>query len=153
MQPILVNKLAFSKFPDMSPWYVRPIVTGFATQVTQNWLDKDLVRHMGMIDTDLKKTSESTVWLCGGEEPTAADFVGPAAFVSTRLVPSCSLLLARLSGVDFLPRVRFVRVQAMYFPLLALSKGRAATVPVPESIKAWVAKANERCVPRPSLLP
>ena len=48
-QPILVNKLAFSKFPDMSPWYARPIIAGFAAQVSKNWMDKELQKHLGMV--------------------------------------------------------------------------------------------------------
>lgn len=50
-QPILVNKLAFSKFPDMSPWYARPIIAGFAAQVSKNWMDKELEKHLGMVST------------------------------------------------------------------------------------------------------
>ncbi|CED85298.1 Glutathione S-transferase [Phaffia rhodozyma] len=72
LMPILVNKLVFSKFPQMAPWYVRPVIAGFADQVRASWLDKQLATHLQMIDGELKKSS--TGWFCNSEEPTGADF-------------------------------------------------------------------------------
>lgn len=73
LQPILVNKLVFSKFPAMAPWYVRPVIGAFTSQVDKMWLDTQLKTHLAMIDGELQKSS--TTWICGGEVPTAADFV------------------------------------------------------------------------------
>lgn len=49
LMPILVNKLVFSKFPAMSPWYIRPIISSFASSVDKMWLDKQLVTHLAMV--------------------------------------------------------------------------------------------------------
>lgn len=49
LMPILVNKLVFSKFPAMSPWFIRPIISSFASSVDKMWLDKQLVTHLAMV--------------------------------------------------------------------------------------------------------
>ncbi|KAL7411633.1 hypothetical protein BDY24DRAFT_342648 [Mrakia frigida] len=97
LMPILVNKLVFSKFPEMSPWYARPIITGFAAQVNKNWLDMELKKHLGMIDGDLQKTGSSSSWFCGGEEPTQADFVSDASPFPPFLATFVSLTYTPLS--------------------------------------------------------
>lgn len=44
-----MNKLVFQKFPQMSPWYVRPIIQSFASSVDKMWLNKQLTTHLGMV--------------------------------------------------------------------------------------------------------
>lgn len=62
LMPILVNKLVFSKFPAMSPWYIRPIISSFASSVDKMWLDRQLVTHLAMVrDLALAEPKPSAV--------------------------------------------------------------------------------------------
>lgn len=96
------------------------------------------------IDGDLQKTGSSSSWFCGGEEPTQADFVSDASPFPPFLATFVSLTYTPLSLSQLLSSIK----QAMYFPLLSLSKGRAGGLACPESIKSWVAKVEQRCVRR-----
>jgi glutathione S-transferase len=72
--PPLVMKLVFTTMVDRSPFFIRPISSGLASQVCKGFIDPSLKKMIALIDSYLNKDG-GRKWLAGTEEPTASDFL------------------------------------------------------------------------------
>ncbi|KAK9895166.1 thioredoxin-like protein [Cystobasidium minutum MCA 4210] len=74
LMPPLVMKLVFSTMVEKSPFFIRPISSALAGQVTSGYIDPNLKKMFALIDSYLAKDG-GRKWLAGTDEPTAADFL------------------------------------------------------------------------------
>lgn len=129
LMPPLVMKLVFSTMVEKSPFFIRPISSALAGQVTSGYIDPSLKKMFALIDSYLAKEG-GRKWLAGTEEPTAADFLVGHMDLSRSFVAALTDLILAFQ---------------MSFPLeTAVNGGRMDSSLVSDRIREYVQRVQSR---------
>jgi len=105
VMPLFVMTLIFNRVETASPWIIRPIAKGIASQVRAAYLGPNVKANLDYMEAELEKSA----WFAGGEL-TAADvmmsFPVEAAAVRTDLETEYPRLRAFLERVQARPAYR-----------------------------------------------